>query len=44
MSAIPKQTMTLEEYLEFDANTEGRFEYFDGEVFEMGGGSPEHSL
>ena len=36
--------MTLEEYLEFDYNAEGRFEYFDGEVIEMGGGSPEHSL
>lgn len=46
MSAIPitSQQMTLEEYLEFDANAEGRYEYFDGEVFEMGGGSPEHSL
>lgn len=36
--------MTLEEYLEFDFNAEGRYEYFDGEVFEMSGGSPEHSL
>lgn len=36
--------MTLEEYLEFDSQTEGRFEYYNGEVFEMGGGSPEHSL
>ena len=44
MGAIPKQRMTLEEYLEFDANTEGRFEYYNGEIFEMGGGSPEHSL
>lgn len=46
MSATPitSQQMTLEEYLEFDANAEGRYEYFDGEVFEMGGGSPEHSL
>ena len=46
MSAIPitDQKMTLDEYLEFDYNTEGRFEYYDGEVFEMGGGSPEHSL
>lgn len=46
MSAIPitSQQMTLEEYLEFDANAEGRFEYYNGEVFEMGGGSPEHSL
>lgn len=46
MSATPitSQQMTLEEYLEFDANAEGRFEYFDGEVFELSGGSPEHSL
>ena len=36
--------MSLEEYLEFDYNAEGRYEYFDGEVFEMSGGSPEHSL
>ncbi|CAN5816499.1 Uma2 family endonuclease [soil metagenome] len=46
MSAIPvsSQQMTLEEYLEFDYNAEGRYEYFYGEVFEMSGGSPEHSL
>lgn len=36
--------MTLEEYLKFDYNAEGRFEYFDGEVVEMSGGSPEHAL
>ena len=36
--------MTLEEYLEFDYNAEGRYEYFNGEGFEMSGGSPEHSL
>lgn len=46
MSAIPitSQQMTLEEYLEFDYNAESRYEYFDGEVIEMSGGSPEHSL
>ena len=46
MSAIPitSQQMTLEEYLEFDYNAEGRYEYFDGEVIEMSGGSPKHSL
>ncbi len=46
MSAIPitSQQMTLEEYLEFDYNAEGRYEYFDGEVIEMSGGTPEHSL
>jgi Uma2 family endonuclease len=35
--------MTLEEYLEFDYNAEGRFEYVNGDVIEMSGGSPEHS-
>lgn len=38
------QKMTLEEYLEFEYNAEGRYEYFDGEVIETSGGSPEHSL
>jgi len=38
---VPK--MTLEEYLEFDKNSEGNFEYFDGEIFEMSGVSIEHS-
>ncbi len=36
--------MTLEEYLEFDLNSKGRFEYFDGEISELSGGSPEHAL
>ena len=36
--------MSLEEYLEFDYNAEGRYEWFDGEIVEMSDGSPEHSL
>ena len=46
MTAVPitNKQMTLEEYLEFDYNAEGRYEYFDGEIVEMSGGSPEHSL
>ncbi|HSK71033.1 MAG TPA: Uma2 family endonuclease, partial [Pyrinomonadaceae bacterium] len=44
MTALPKKKFTLEEYLELDYNAEGRFEYFDGEIVEMSGGSPEHSL
>lgn len=44
VTPVSSRQMTLEEYLEFDANAEGRFEYFDGEVFELSGGSPEHSL
>jgi Uma2 family endonuclease len=42
MAALAKTKMSLEEYLEFDFSAEGRFEYFDGKVFEMGA-SPEHS-
>ena len=46
MSVIPitSEQMTLEEYLEFDYNAEGRYEYFDGKVIEMSGESPEHAL
>jgi Uma2 family endonuclease len=44
MTALPQTKLTLEEYLELDYNAEGRFEYFDGEIVEMSGGSPEHSL
>lgn len=39
MSAIPKHKMTMEEYIEFDKNNEGRWEYFDGDVVNMAGGS-----
>jgi Uma2 family endonuclease len=35
--------MTMEEYIEFDKNNEGRWEYFDGEVFDMAGGTMNHS-
>src|ERR1700759_3183712 len=42
MVAIPKTKMTLEEYLEFDRNSEERNEYFDGEVYSMSGVSRNH--
>lgn len=42
MNAIPKHRYTLEEYIELDKNSEERYEYFDGEVFAMAGGSIEH--
>lgn len=42
MMALPKQKYTIEEYVELDKNSEERFEYFDGEVFSMAGGSPDH--
>ncbi len=43
MTAVPKKKYTLEEYLELDKNSEERYEYFDGEVFAMAGGSPSHA-
>ncbi len=43
MTAIPKTKMSLEEYFELDKNAEGNFEYFDGEIFEMSGVSPNHA-
>jgi Uma2 family endonuclease len=44
MTALPKPKLTLEEYFELDNTAEGRYEYFDGEVFEMSGGSPAHAI
>ncbi|MGE0127435.1 MAG: Uma2 family endonuclease [Blastocatellales bacterium] len=43
MTALPKkERYTLEEYLELEKNSEEKYEYFDGEVFAMAGGSPNH--
>jgi len=42
MSAQPKPKYTLEEYLELDYKSEARLEYWNGEVFDMSGVSPEH--
>ena len=43
MPALPNTKYTLEEYFALDRNAEGRFEYFDGYVFELSGVSPEHA-
>ena len=43
MTALPKQQHTLEEYLELDAKSEARLEYWDGEVFDMSGVSEQHN-
>src|SRR5215813_8339716 len=42
MSAQPKRSYTLEEYLELDKSSDERFEYWDGEIFSMSGVSDEH--
>src|SRR5204862_7676745 len=43
MSTQPKKRYTLEEYIELDKNSEEKFEYFDGEVFNMSGVHPNHA-
>lgn len=44
MRAVPKIHYTLEEYIELEKSSDERFEFFDGEVFAMAGGSLDHSV
>ncbi len=43
MSAIPKQKLTPEEYLEIERKAEYKSEYFDGEIFAMAGARRNHN-
>lgn len=43
MSSQPKKHYTLEEYFEIERNSEIKYEYWDGQIFAMGGASPEHN-
>jgi len=43
MITLPKRKYTLEEYIELDKNSEEKYEYFNGEIFAMVGGSPNHA-
>jgi len=43
MSTIPKRRYTLEQYIELDKNSAARYEYFDGVVVDMAGGSLNHN-
>ena len=42
MTALPKFKYTLEDYIELEKNSEERWEYFEGEVWNMAGASPNH--
>lgn len=42
MSALPKHRYTLEEYYDLIQTAEGRWEYWDGELFDMSGASEAH--
>jgi Uma2 family endonuclease len=44
MTAATKLYVTPEEYLARERLAETKSEYYDGEIFAMAGGSPEHSL
>lgn len=43
MHAVPKQSYTLEDYLELDRTSDARLEYWQGAVFDMSGVSEEHA-
>lgn len=40
--AMPKYKYSLEEYLDMDAKSEARLEYWDGEIFDMSGANDSH--
>jgi len=42
MAAHPKRKYTLEEYFALELSTNEKFEYWNGEVFSMSGGSEQH--
>lgn len=41
--AVPKERFTLEEYIEFDKHSEERWEYFNGSIISMSGGTLAHN-
>src|SRR5437868_4218153 len=42
MATNPKRKYTLEEYLALERESEVRYEFWDGEIFAMSGGSYAH--
>jgi len=43
-TAAEKKRWTVAQYLEMEAHSLDKHEFFDGEIFEMAGASPEHNL
>ena len=44
MTAQPRRTWTVEEYLDFERSSETKHEYFGGEIFAMAGASAAHNI
>ena len=42
-SSAPERRYTFREYVELEASSDARYEFFDGIVYAMSGGSPDHS-
>ena len=42
-STAPERRYTFQEYVELETNSGVRYEFFDGSVYAMSGGSPDHS-
>ena len=42
MIALPKRKYSLAEYFEIEKNSEEKFEYWDGNIWNMAGASPAH--
>jgi Uma2 family endonuclease len=42
MTAVPKHQYTLEDYIELEKTSEEKWEYFEGNVWNMAGASPKH--
>jgi Uma2 family endonuclease len=43
MSTLPTPPLTAEQYLEIERKAEFKSEFFNGEMFAMSGGTPDHS-
>jgi Uma2 family endonuclease len=44
MSALPKATLTVEDYLAIERRAEFKSEFFNGEMFAMAGASRLHNV
>lgn len=44
MSSAAKAKITVEEYLAMERASESKHEFYDGDIFDMTGGTPAHSL
>jgi Uma2 family endonuclease len=42
MTAVPKYQYTLEDYIELEKTSEEKWEFFEGNVWNMAGASPKH--